>query len=619
MNRNYEAIIKKYPALKDKYLEMAEQEYKDENKMVYIDVAADGNDIVTFQIDGKYRYINSRYEPGKEACTWAEQFSDINPLGIVILFGLGNGIHVREMLKVLGETNVVLIVEPSPAMFRMVVSEFDISDIISDKRVILEVQGISDGVYNESLAQFVTYSNFKLARFVALPNYSAVFPEEYVNMYKKYKAQAELIIMSRNTQIKYSGEFIQNILRNYKDIVNQSTINNLRDEFVKHNVQDVPAIIVSAGPSLDKNIQDLKAAEGKCFLIVVDTALKPVLNAGITPDISIIVDPHKPLILFDHEKIKEVPMVAWNEANHKVLERQKAPIFYFAEPNQYINYIYNKYSGRYVDGLDTGGSVAHNAFSLAWYLGFRTIILVGQDLAFSGNKSHVANAYTKRVDRNLMLESCEACMVEDIHGNMVETMKNMELYLRWFEKQFDVHKELRVIDATEGGAKKKGTAIMTLKDAIEEECRREFNASEIISSVKKAFSDEAIEKIYEEFRDIPNQIEIFKKKMDEGIRDYYRFDELYRKGKTSGAEFGRILEKIKQVNGGVDNEPLIDLISQYNAIDNYEIAGDMFEFKDNEKDEIKEIVSRGIRMLESYKRAADKLSGDIYILLNDIG
>lgn len=618
MDKNYDVIGAKYPVLRERYLKSKDQDFIEENKRVYIDSAVDGTDIVTFEIDGRYRYVNSRYEPLKEAGVWAEQFADINPQEIVIIMGLGNGYHVRELLKLLGSTNCLIIVEPNPAMFQMVMSEFDISDIISDNRVLLEVKGISDGVYNESLQNLLNFSNFRLVRFSYLPNYDKIYADEYLELYTQYKAAAELIVLDRNTHIKYSDEFIVNVLKNYKSILHQRTITGLKQQFARYDLTGIPAIIVSAGPSLEKNVKELKAAEGKSFLIVVDTALKPVLNAGITPDISVIVDPHKPLILFNNEKIKDIPMVASHQAHYKVLEKQQAPIFYFGQPTEYISSFYRKYAGLVAEGLDTGGSVAHNAFSLASYLGFQTIILVGQDLAFSGEKSHAEGAYTKKVDRNLMLETSESCMVEDIYGNMVETMKNMEVYLRWFEKQFSIHPELKVIDATEGGAKKKGAEMMTLKDAIARECRKEFDAAKAINAVKRTFSDEDISKIYEEFRDIPNQIHALKKKMDDGIRTYYRFEELYRKGKTGTSEFKKTVDRIGKVNLLMDNEPISELVGIYSMKDNFEVVQDMFEYKQDEKEEIHTIVEKGVRMLKTYKKASDKLLEDIHILLDSI-
>lgn len=48
----------------------------------------------------------------------------------------------------------------------------------------------------------------------------------------------------------------------------------------------------------------------------------------------------------------------------------------------------------------TGGSVATNAFSLLYKIGLKTIILVGQDLALTGNKSHADGTFQEKDARN---------------------------------------------------------------------------------------------------------------------------------------------------------------------------------------------------------------------------
>lgn len=52
----------------------------------------------------------------------------------------------------------------------------------------------------------------------------------------------------------------------------------------------IPAIVVSAGPSLNNNIMELKKAVGKAFIIAVDTAVKPLVKAGIIPDMFAMLD-----------------------------------------------------------------------------------------------------------------------------------------------------------------------------------------------------------------------------------------------------------------------------------------------------------------------------------------
>ena len=47
----------------------------------------------------------------------------------------------------------------------------------------------------------------------------------------------------------------------------------------------IPAIVVAAGPSLDKNIDLLKKIKGRFPIIAVDTALRHMIANGIKPDI----------------------------------------------------------------------------------------------------------------------------------------------------------------------------------------------------------------------------------------------------------------------------------------------------------------------------------------------
>ena len=611
MNKNYQIITERYPKVAEAYLKVKDIDFSGNNVRAFIDTAADGTDIVTFQANDRYNYVNSRYYPLAAASEWAEMFENFDPRGIIGILGLGNGMHIREMLKKISPSNKVVVVEPSAEMFNIVMNEFDISDILGDPRVFIAVDGISDGIYNEFLGVFLNYSNYELLDIYALPNYDRIFTSRFTELMDMYKSAAELIVVERNTKIKYSGEYISNILNNYEDIINNYTINELKDKFKDINVNDVPAIIVAAGPSLDDNINELKAAVGKAFIIVVDTALKSVLNAGIRPDVSVLVDPHKPMVLFDHPDIENIPMVAYHRASYKITKKIKAPKFYFGEPNQYISHIYKKYAKIDVDCLETGGSVANNAFSIAKDLGFRTIILVGQDLAFKENRSFTVGAYGRNVEKDNVKKNKETVWVDGVNGEKVETLKNLELYLRWFEKQIIVYKELKVIDATEGGALIKGAINMTLRDAISQECKEEFSASDIIAKCKPAFISEDIMQIKEEFRNIPNRLTELRKKMEEGIRSYYKIDELYRRGKRESNEFTKYLNKISDINLELTNDALFELIEVHNAKASFEMARQVYAKSENEKDEMKTSIDNGIKLFESYKESINKLMKDI--------
>lgn len=612
MNKNFEILEEKYPNAIELYNDGKNADYSEEVVRAYIDTAIDGNYIMAFKKDDRFYYVNSRYNPDDAAKVWADRMKDSNPMSIYIIFGLGNGMHIRELLKNIGETAVIIAVEPCTEAFNIVMNEIDISDILADDRFILAVNGITDGIYNEFMGCMLNYSNYQLVQIHSLPNYNKVFTDAYREIYDIYKASGEVVVLDRNTHIMFADEFIVNMLKNIPDMIEQYTINELKEQFDKVNLTDIPAIIVSAGPSLDKNIEDIKLAVGKAFIIAVDTALKPVLNAGIIPDITITVDPHKPLTVIDHELATGIPIVTCDDGNYKLIEKMKNKIFYFGQPGSYIYDIYQRYAGVEVSPLETGGSVANNAFSLARYLGFKTIILVGQDLAFAGEQSHASSVYGEEINRKSLTRKTGEVLVEGIDGKQIPTMKNMEMYLRWFEKQIKMYPDTTVIDATEGGALKKGAILMTLKEAIEKYCNREINFKELIDGAEPAFDGEQKKKIIEEFMEIPERASAIRKKCEQGVRDYNKFYELYKKGKTN--EIIKYTEKLEKINNITNEDVMFDFISIYTAWDNFEVMEDVFSFKKNEEEEIREIVDKGVKMLESYEKAIDKLLEDIHIL-----
>ena len=59
------------------------------------------------------------------------------------------------------------------------------------------------------------------------------------------------------------------------------------------NFEGVPLVLVSAGPSLDRNVRQLAGIDQRCFILAVDTALRPLLAAGIEPHAVMIADPSR--------------------------------------------------------------------------------------------------------------------------------------------------------------------------------------------------------------------------------------------------------------------------------------------------------------------------------------
>ena len=136
--------------------------------------------------------------------------------------------------------------------------------------------------------------------------------------------------------------------------------------------------------------------------------------------------------------------------------------------------------------LRSGATVAHLAFYLAEHLGCDPVIFLGQDLGFSDGLCYAPGTSYEDVWRPELSRFCTVEMkqweqivrerhilrrVEDVEGRPTYTEERLYTYLQQFERDF-LSTSTKVIDATEGGVRKRGSEVMTFAEAIEKYCRR---------------------------------------------------------------------------------------------------------------------------------------------------
>jgi hypothetical protein len=85
---------------------------------------------------------------------------------------------------------------------------------------------------------------------------------------------------------RLAGRYLLNTLTNAAVVATEGDVAALFGVFPR-----VPAVVVGAGPSLDKNLKGLTKLEGKVLVVAVDTAVRPLLAAGIRPHLVVAVDP----------------------------------------------------------------------------------------------------------------------------------------------------------------------------------------------------------------------------------------------------------------------------------------------------------------------------------------
>ena len=248
-------------------------------------------------------------------------------------------------------------------------------------------------------------------------------------------------------------------------------------------------------------------------------------------------------------------------------------------------------------------------------MGFKTIVLVGQDLAYPGNRSHAKAAYDDMVNPE---NKIGYFMVEDIYGGEVLTRVDMNNYRRWFETAIENQKDLHVIDATEGGAKIKGTEILTLKEAIQRQCKKEYDIAGILQSVEPTFTDEEQCAIREDLQGLPEQIDETVKALQIGKKKYERLDELNRKGKYQTNEFKRIYEEISEFNEWLHIDSVVDMLSCLAKKEEFKLLETAYEVKQSVYEDIRDIARQGISMVDAYIGKADELKECVGYMKGDM-
>lgn len=603
--KNMEALREKYPGWA--YI-LEDVKRKKRNFDVIAEESLTGDMILKIKQREKVLYLNGKYAPTAVIERWFEQQGELEEYTPIVIIGISNGEHIRQIIERVPKTSNILIYEPSFELFRRAMQEVDLSFIFQpDIPVGIIVNGINEYEIDAYFHFFISYDNMILLRYYISGNYQELFPEEVEEFVKRLKKYLSDIHTTWATHLRYANVRAVNVLVNLHHLYEGYSMGELHGMLP----EEVPVIIVSAGPSLNKNIMELKKAVGKACIIATDTAMKPLLNAGIVPNLFVIVDGMKPELLFQHKDISKVPMVTMTAVSTEPMECHKGKKFFYMAgsglENKTLEELRENVEGnKLLPCLMSGGSVATSAYSLALNMGARTVILVGQDLAMTGNKTHADGTFQDKMD-NIDVNDGEYFEIESIDGGKVLTRADFKLYLDWFERYVKEWNHITTIDATEGGALIHGTKIMTLKKAIQKYCKREFNVKWHIDRSKKLFTEENREEALQYFISIPEKLREVQKKAKEGLGYYERLEKYVSKHKNSEKELGKILKKIKKINNYMESNYMAQTVMESLAGLNYTLRPSVYQMKEEQEEELMDVAEQGKVLLYGIYVAADEI------------
>ncbi len=434
------------------------------------------------------RAVCSRRRPLEEARRLVETVDVAAAAGVVVQ-GFGLGHHVRAMLERLNRTGVVFVFEPDLGLLRAVLERVDHSGWLVSRNVVFLTDAEDTGAISEAtrgceglLAMGVKFLEHPADR-ARLGEKAVRFAANFAGVYRAVRTTVVTTLMQSEVTLR-------NLLMN---VDRYATCAGVKD--LEGAAKGRPAIVVSAGPSLKRNI-DLLARPGvrdRFVIIAVQTVLKQLLARGIKPHFVTALDHHEISRRFyeglSAADVEGVTLIAEPKVNPAVLEvfpgRVRMPADWLPGSNcPSLDDLLGEGLRREMGMLPAGATVAHLAYYVARFMGCDPVILVGQDLGFTDGQYYSAGAAIHQVwsgelnsFRTLEMMEWERIVRGRSHlhratdhlGRFIYTDEQMATYRVQFERDFkaDGERGLRVIDATEGGVAKQGAEVMTLAAALE--------------------------------------------------------------------------------------------------------------------------------------------------------
>ena len=443
--------------------------------------------------------LHSAYDPIKE-CERSISELSIGKANLLIVSGIALGYHILEISKRFPNTSILAIDYSSEII--NYAQEFNR----------LSSLGITCVSNKEDAINFIELLDLEkftgLAHYIHRPSHG-LNPEFYDSIVSDCSKLISSRISDLLTRFEFEEKWVENIFLNVPKLSKGFAISNLFNKF-----KSMPGIIVSAGPSLKKNIKLLKNINDKALILAVDTAFPVLRKHNIVPHLVMTLDAQKFSIKhFLGQYNTNTALIADLVSCPSIIRDFKGTIFFsttskiaytdmgecLRETTPAVDWL-EKFILP-VGDIQSGGSVATNAFDVLLNLGCNPIILVGQDLAYTGREMHSTGTYHNdgwipTCSRFLNLDTINQNIIRKRKISRVPAYGNernernetaitdfiLTLYRTWFENSSKIV-PVKVINATEGGAKIENTIEMSLQDVIDSMSQKK-SPVEIINNIK---------------------------------------------------------------------------------------------------------------------------------------
>lgn len=401
-------------------------------------------------------YLHSRHAPEREAERLVATVFEEVPGGVVVA-GFGLGYQVEALLHRYPSVPVYIVVADVPL--------FLASLAVRDFRGIFKLDQISlfVGIDPDTLPAFIPDTLDGELRILRLRSVYGLNPDFYTRLDDSVRAYAARRQININTLERFGRRWTRNLFRNLPVIWNGRGISAFKRIFF-----GLPALIIAAGPSLDAIIPDLERLRRRCVIVAVDTAVRALVSAGVSPDFLLVVDPqYWNSRHLDPYRNDGACVISESSTYPSVFHRIGTTPF-LGESLFPLGRYFERFTG--ISGkLGAGGSVATSAWDFARFSGCTPIYMAGLDLGFPDAGTHYKGSFFEfralgLCNRTVPAETFAFKAMYDANpfpipanrDGKVMTDSRLIVYKWWFERQMQRYPDCETYNLSPGGVEIEG-------------------------------------------------------------------------------------------------------------------------------------------------------------------
>ncbi|MGI7026307.1 motility associated factor glycosyltransferase family protein [Campylobacter jejuni] len=467
----------------------------------------------------------------------------------ICIYGIGNALLIKNLAK---HYKHLFVFESEIELFILALSTIDLSEeLCSGKIYLVDIE--EERVDIQLLILFDMKDMFEYLSLYEMFVNNVYYKKFYEDIWHRAdnlcEKNIEVIVRNLISNLNIGFECYSHLLQNIPSMLESIPFQRILSER-KNKFEN--AIVVSAGPSLTKQLPLLKAYQEKAVIFCADGALSMLEKEGIVPDYVTNLDFTDLAMKFFQNKENKTSLNVLSCATHLSL-------VHFLDNKSVVlrdDPLYQRFNLNDFGYIDTGTHVSHFSYTLALALGFKNIIMIGQDLAFDeeGNSHSKGFSYGEQFNGEKTVPTLKA----QAYAGKGEVLTHITWndYRIKLEYLFACNEQkAKFYNATEGGARINFTEELSFKECCEKFLIKEKPQFELPKSLTKNRSDKLLVKFKEKIQKDQDNAKRF---LDDALALKQILENILSKDFILPLEFlEKVYQNIENFNHSLDTDEFI--------------------------------------------------------------